>query len=126
MSYAMTSYGRSKLFRAPMARYGAMDARAIPALKRGATVALSGAAAVALMDYVRGYYGDASVEVGTGLRRVDGELLVGLGCLGLAVFGTGKAAKASEFLEGAGTGLLASVAGRMARRMGEEAAKKSG
>jgi hypothetical protein len=130
MSYAMANYGRSKLFRAPMARYGAMDARVVPQIKSGLTIAASGIAAGALMEYLRGMHGDKYYELGAAGQTVDAEIVVGLAALAGAVFLPGSYPKAAKFLpsnvlEGIATGVLATSLGRAARRAGEQSKAKS-
>lgn len=125
MSYAMTSYGRSKLFRAPMARYGAVDARMVPQLKSSLTVAASGLAAGSLMEFLRGMHGDKYYELGAAGQTVDLEIVVGLAALAGAVFLPGSYPKAAKVLppnvlEGIATGVLATSLGRAARRAGEQ------
>jgi hypothetical protein len=130
MSYAMANYGRSKLFRAPMARYGAMDARVVPQLKSSLTIAASGLAAGALMEYLRGMHGDKYYELGAAGQTVDAEIVVGLAALAGAIFLPSSGSKASKWLppnvlEGVATGVLATSLGRAARRAGEQAKAKS-
>ena len=134
MSYAMTSYGRSKLFRAPMARYGAIDPRTVAQTKNSAAVVVSGVVAGAGMEYLRGLHGDKYYELGAAGQTVDAEIVVGaLALIGAAFLPTSQYKLLGlslnkippSILEGAAAGLFATSLGRAARRKGEEMRAKS-